>query len=83
MGGEATRGVGARADLPEGSGREVFVRHCGRCHAPPDPAAHTAAEWPAVVARMERHMRRRGLPPPQEAEREALLDYLRRHAAEG
>jgi hypothetical protein len=35
---------------------EPFRLACGQCHVLPDPRRHTAAEWPAVVARMERNM---------------------------
>ena len=35
---------------------ESFRRACGQCHVLPDPRRHTAAEWPAVVARMEKNM---------------------------
>jgi hypothetical protein len=29
---------------------------CRQCHVLPDPRRHTASEWPAVVARMEKNM---------------------------
>jgi hypothetical protein len=35
---------------------EAFRLACSQCHVLPDPARHTAAEWPAVVSRMERNM---------------------------
>lgn len=35
---------------------EPFRLACQQCHTLPDPRRHTAAEWPAVVARMERNM---------------------------
>jgi hypothetical protein len=34
----------------------MFAIACSQCHALPDPRRHTAREWPAVVARMKRHM---------------------------
>jgi hypothetical protein len=40
-------------DRPEG---EAFRLACSQCHVLPDPQRHTAAEWPAVVARMEENM---------------------------
>ncbi len=40
-------------DLPEG---QSFRLACQQCHVLPDPRRHTAAEWPAVVARMEKNM---------------------------
>jgi hypothetical protein len=36
---------------------KMFAIACSQCHALPDPAQHTAREWPAVVKRMEEHMR--------------------------
>jgi hypothetical protein len=38
---------------PEG---QSFRIACQQCHVLPDPARHTAGEWPAVVARMQKNM---------------------------
>ena len=38
---------------PEG---EAFRLACNQCHVLPDPQRHTAAEWRAVVARMQENM---------------------------
>jgi cytochrome c5 len=35
---------------------QSFRLACQQCHVLPDPRRHTAAEWPAVVARMEKNM---------------------------
>ena len=40
-------------DTPAG---EAFRRACNQCHVLPDPKRHTAGEWPAVVARMQKNM---------------------------
>ena len=40
----------------DGITAEPFRLACSQCHVLPDPARHTATEWPAVVARMERNM---------------------------
>ena len=44
--------------VPEINARsaEPFRLACQQCHALPDPRRHTAKEWPAIVARMERNM---------------------------
>ena len=44
--------------LPEvnGAAAESFRVACSQCHALPDPAMHTAKEWPRVVARMQTNM---------------------------
>ena len=55
---------------------QVVVEHCGRCHVPPLPSAHPAAEWPAVVTRMQERMRAKGLPRIPSLQLEQILDYL-------
>lgn len=35
---------------------ESFRLACGQCHVLPDPRRYSAAEWPRVVARMQRNM---------------------------
>jgi len=40
-------------ERPEG---EAFRLACNQCHVLPDPQRHTAAEWPAVVARMQENI---------------------------
>lgn len=40
-------------DEPEGLS---FKLACRQCHELPDPKRHTAAEWPGVVARMQKNM---------------------------
>ena len=39
----------------EPAGRS-FRLACQQCHVLPDPRRHTATEWPAVVARMQKNM---------------------------
>ena len=38
---------------PEG---RSFRLACQQCHVLPDPRRHTAAEWPAVISRMQKNM---------------------------
>lgn len=54
----------------------VVAEYCGVCHVSPRPQAHVAAEWPAVVSRMQDHRRRTGLAaiPPEDLER--IMSYL-------
>jgi mono/diheme cytochrome c family protein len=52
------------------AGRTLFVGRCARCHALPDVAAHSAAEWHGIVAHMAK---RSGLKPDQS---EAVLSYI-------
>jgi hypothetical protein len=35
---------------------QAFRLACNQCHVLPDPKRHTAAEWPSVVARMQKNM---------------------------
>jgi len=74
----------APADLPDpgAPGARLLARHCGACHAVPDPALHTAAEWPAVLARMRTHMAAVGRPAPAGSEAAALAAYLAAHSVD-
>jgi cytochrome c5 len=40
------------------SGAPLFRKYCAQCHALPDPKSHSAAEWDAVVERMQGHLMR-------------------------
>jgi cytochrome c5 len=62
--------------LPPGPGREAFSLVCSRCHALPDPRAHTPQDWPAVFLRMERNMERMKVQAPSREETGLVLTYL-------
>ena len=66
---------------------EAFRLACKQCHVLPDPQRHTAAEWPAVVSRMEQNMqwmnRVVGSQPMQgepQLRIEEINAFLRKHA---
>ncbi len=66
---------------------EPFRLACSQCHVLPDPRRHTAAEWRAVVARMQENMRWMNRvvgsqPDPDEPQLtvEAILAFLQRYA---
>ena len=66
---------------------ESFRRACGQCHALPDPRRHSAAEWPAVVARMQKNMEwmnrvvgSRPIPGEPQLKIEEINAFLIRHA---
>lgn len=66
---------------------EAFRLACSQCHVLPDPRRHTAAEWPAVVARMEQNMQWMNRvvgsqPDPDEPQLrvEEILSFLQRYA---
>ncbi|WP_078484992.1 hypothetical protein [Solemya pervernicosa gill symbiont] len=53
-----------------------YQQHCSGCHALPDPAQHSADEWPMVMARMARNrevMKRAPLSPETQL---TILAYL-------
>lgn len=72
----------AEDSLPEAGGESsgLFARSCSRCHALPTPAQHTAAEWPAVVARMRGNMLRFGVDTLSDTAAGEIVAYLQRAA---
>jgi len=61
------------------------VGFCQQCHALPNPAMHSAVDWPGVTRRM--WLRMEGLVPPTSdvkaptlSERFVMLDYLNANA---
>jgi cytochrome c5 len=70
----------ALAPEAQGPGGDRFAQVCSQCHALPDPALHTAAEWPAVVSRMHVNMQRMGVRPPEDQARGQILAFLTEHA---
>ncbi|MHB8455759.1 MAG: hypothetical protein ACYDDO_13945 [Acidiferrobacterales bacterium] len=75
---------------PGAPGAHLLERYCTQCHNLPGPGMHTAAEWPAVVARMNGRMqmmsggmmggRPTGIVAPSGAELQTLTAYLQTHA---
>ncbi len=69
---------------------QSFKLACGQCHVLPDPRRHTAAEWPAVVARMEQNMAwmnrvvgtQRNSTEPQ-LRLDEILGFLQKYARKG
>ena len=72
------------ADYPDlnSPAGHAFRGTCTQCHALPDPTQHTAAEWPAVVGRMQRNMAIMGKPVPNPATIREIVGFLQRHARE-
>jgi cytochrome c5 len=72
------------AYTPQG---EAFRMACNQCHVLPDPQRHTAAEWRAVVARMQENMQwmnrvvgSKPIPGEPQLRVEEILAFLERHA---
>lgn len=66
---------------------EPFRLACGQCHVLPDPRRHSAKEWPAVVARMQKHMEwtnrvvgSKPVPGEPQLRVEEINAFLARHA---
>lgn len=62
---------------------QVFVAKCSVCHQTPSPSAHTAAEWPEVIARMQSNMAQMGVTQLTVDEVAQVAAYLKAHAAGG
>ena len=63
--------------LPLGTGRETFQTVCSRCHQLADPKVHSSADWPTVVARMERNMEKMKVQGVTHDQAQAIIGYLR------
>ncbi len=66
---------------------EAFRVACSQCHVLPDPRRHRAAEWPAVVARMQKNMEwmnrvvgSKPVPGELQLKVEDINAFLNRHA---
>lgn len=65
--------------LPEGGkpAAQSFAQVCSRCHALPNPNAHSPQEWEVVVERMATNMKNMGFGPLAPERKAAILDYLK------
>lgn len=57
-------------------GARAFTETCSRCHALPDPAQRTPAEWPGIVQRMRENAKQMGAPPIEDASARKITEYL-------
>ncbi len=76
----AMRAAPAGTVESDAPGARAFARVCSQCHAAPDPAQHTAAEWPAIVERMQQNHRQMGKPLMTDAEIQEIVGFLRASA---
>lgn len=67
---------------PLSDGGRLFERTCSQCHALPDPQLHSADQWPAVVARMARHISEAGELPPDKQQIEKIDSFLAHYASD-
>lgn len=63
---------------PESQGAATFTEFCSQCHSLPDPKLHRGKEWPAIVDRMQSHMRSMGKKVITEREKKYIMSYLTR-----
>lgn len=68
--------VAEPGEIGAGPDAALYVQICSRCHETPSPAAHTAAEWPGVVGRMDANMPRMGVEPMTAEERARIVSFL-------
>ena len=68
----------------DSKGAKALMKNCTQCHGLPAPGLHTAQEWPAVVKRMQMHMRWSNkwmqINIPDEKELSEVLGYLQENA---
>ncbi|HET9332521.1 MAG TPA: hypothetical protein VFQ21_02935 [Gemmatimonadota bacterium] len=72
--------VAAAEELGTGPEAEFFESRCGFCHETPSPLAHTAADWPTVIARMRANMAMMSVRPVTEEEARRVMAYLEEKA---
>jgi hypothetical protein len=86
MGGMPSRDVvppGTRPEdlpVPESRGAALVNQYCTQCHNLPSPSLHASGEWPQVVERMRLNIATLKKTPFTDAERDAIVQYLQKHA---
>jgi cytochrome c5 len=65
---------------PGSQGAALFKNRCSLCHPLPDPALHTAEEWPMIVERMKGHTQSMGKAGLTGQEYKEIISYLKKHA---
>lgn len=68
------------AELGSSAAARLFVERCSVCHQTPTPKAHTASEWPTVVARMQSNMAKMELPQLSGEDVKTIVTFLQKHA---
>ncbi len=73
------KGADPRAELDKLQAKPGYREariFCAQCHKLPAAEQHLSAAWPAVVARMEGHMKANKRKVPTEQEREAIIGFF-------
>jgi len=61
----------------KGDGAMAYLNYCSQCHDPPHPRQHVAAEWPAVVDRMQDYSYFAARHAINDQEKAAILEFLK------
>lgn len=64
----------------ESPGAKILLKKCANCHGAPQPTAHKADDWPAVLHRMQNRLRMKVYVPLTEEEFTVLLSYLQKYS---
>src|SRR5580658_6340644 len=74
----------ARRPLPENgtADEQLYAQRCGTCHRAYQPSTLSTAMWQLQVDAMELKIRAAGMPPLTVADKQAILEYLERHASQ-
>jgi len=59
---------------------QLYQHYCSQCHALPSPRAHTAQEWPSMVAWMKQTLAIQAKALPDNEQLEEILGCLQRYA---
>ncbi|MFQ5330408.1 MAG: c-type cytochrome [Thermodesulfobacteriota bacterium] len=71
--------AGRQTPLPAADSAAVhlYESKCGQCHSVPHPRRYRAEQWEQTMRNMVKEMELKGVKPLTEAEKVAILDYLR------
>lgn len=67
-------------ELGSSAAARLFVERCSVCHQTPTPEAHSASQWPAVVARMQTNMAEMEVPQLSGEDVRTIESFLQQHA---
>jgi mono/diheme cytochrome c family protein len=74
----------ARKSLPENGTptEQLYADRCGTCHRAYQPSTLTPAMWQLQVDAMDLKISAAGMPPLTPDDKQTILAYLQRHAAQ-
>ncbi len=72
--------VAKPGEVPSGSQATLFQSRCTVCHQTPSPKAHTAAQWPSVLSRMQSNMNLMQVDTLSTDQLDSIAAFLKAHA---